>query len=162
MLRRSSEIYIPEIRTARWTFPRTATAILDTLTDTIIATIFRWWIIAFAVFPLDTAAAGPRTLAISSPFAPLTVHRFKISARNALTVMAPFVDAAGSAVSPWHMLGMTLLMMISEWCGAPQSPAHCLTNNQPHSQFTSIHLSRAIYPFDPVRIIVTRRTINER
>ena len=99
------------------------------------AVVLRRWIIAFTVFFLDTTAAGPRTFPISSPCAPLAIHWLEISAGDAFTSKTPFVLAAGGSISPRHVLGTTLT---SVRCGAPQSPAHCLANNQPTAQFTSI------------------------
>lgn len=130
--------HVPEIWATWRAFSGAAAAIFDALADAVITAVLRRRIIALAILPLDAAAASPRAFAVSSPFTPLTVNRLEISARNALAPVTPFIDAAWCAVGPRHVLSVTLLMMIPQWCGAPQSPTHCLAGNRPSPQFTSI------------------------
>lgn len=130
---------IPEIRSSRWALPRTTASIFHLFTNTVTTTVLRKWIVAFAVFLLDSTAAGSRTFSISSPFAPLAVNRLEIETTwDALASITPFVSATGSAISPRHMLGTTVIVMVFVRCGAPQSSAHCLADNQPTAQFISI------------------------
>jgi len=130
--------HVPKIWATWWAFSGAAAAIFYALADAVIAAIVRRRIVALAIFPLDSTTAGPRTFAVSSPFAPLTMHRLEVSTWDAFTAMTPFIDATRCTISPGHVLSVTLLMMIPQWRGAPQSPTHCLAGNRPSSQFTSI------------------------
>lgn len=111
--------HVPEIWATWRTFSAAAATIFNTLADTVITAVLGRRIIALAIFPLNAAAAGPRTFAVSSPFTPLTVNWLEVSPRDALAPMTPFIDAAWRAVGPGHVLSVTLLMMIPQWCGAP-------------------------------------------
>lgn len=130
--------YLPKVWATWRALSGAAAAVFDALANAVITAVLRRWIVALAVLPLNTAAAGPRTLAVSAPLAPLAVHRLEVPSRDAFAAMTPFVSAARCAVSPGHVLSVTLLMMIPQWRGAPQSPTHCLAGNRPSPQFTSI------------------------
>lgn len=132
------DLYAPEIQTSWRTFLGAAATIFYTFADTVIAAVLRRRIVALAVFRLDATAAGSRAVAIASPFAPLAVNWLQSPAGHALTAMTPLPDATGGSVGPRHVLGMALITITPVWYGAPQSPAHCLADNQPTAQFISI------------------------